>query len=512
MLDFGLLKAPPNDGDILIEPHGTLLRHAVERNQRLIQDWHFPFGTIDLQDLRQSVRAAMTPDATTPCVVTGHQPEFLHPGVWAKHVVADRLAHLHGSRGVNLVVDNDAPKKLTLSTPVVTREGLSVLEIPYATAPLGVAYESLPALTPSACVGFVERLQAALDRRLPESMLPTFLDGIAHASPAGGLCTQMVAGRRAIDTAHGVDLIEHRVSRVWGGAFLATMILDASRFAAAYNAALADYRREFNVRGPDRPIADLRLAENRVELPLWSYRPGEVRRPVFVEVHEDRRLLFADERLIGTLGVEELRRSDAAGDALAGTLTQPLRPKALALTLWARLLLADVFIHGIGGAKYDRITDRIIRDYYGLVVPHMVCVSATLRLDLPARSVRLEDLRDARRQARDVVYNPQRYVRNGSQLHDLAAARQDLIEEARRLRAQRPQDHAARRKTFEAIRQGNHQMLALDTEVEGRLNGRVEQIRRHLSDRRIADGREYFVGLFPRRKLSDLAHRLHNAV
>ena len=36
------------------------------------------------------------------------------------------------------------------------------------------------------------------------------------------------------------------------------------------------------------------------------------------------------------------------------------------LTLWARLLLCDLFIHGIGGAQYDRVTDLIVENYFGV--------------------------------------------------------------------------------------------------------------------------------------------------
>ena len=42
--------------------------------------------------------------------------------------------------------------------------------------------------------------------------------------------------------------------------------------------------------------------------------------------------------------------------------SRALRPRALTLTLFARLCVADFFIHGIGGGKYDEVTDRIIRE------------------------------------------------------------------------------------------------------------------------------------------------------
>ena len=62
-----------------------------------------------------------------------------------------------------------------------------------------------------------------------------------------------------------------------------------------------------------------------------------------------------------------------------------IRPRALVTTLWARLALGDLFIHGIGGAKYDCVTDRLIERFFGLTPPRFMVVSATLHLPIQRR-------------------------------------------------------------------------------------------------------------------------------
>ena len=57
-----------------------------------------------------------------------------------------------------------------------------------------------------------------------------------------------------------------------------------------------------------------------------------------------------------------------------------IRTRALITTLAARLLLGDLFLHGIGGAKYDHVTDRLIADFFGLEPPGYMVVSGTLHL------------------------------------------------------------------------------------------------------------------------------------
>ena len=64
-----------------------------------------------------------------------------------------------------------------------------------------------------------------------------------------------------------------------------------------------------------------------------------------------------------------------------------VRSRALTNTLFARLLLADLFIHGIGGGKYDELTDEIMRRFFGFEPPHFVVLSATRLLPLPSPPV-----------------------------------------------------------------------------------------------------------------------------
>src|SRR6185312_5325259 len=90
--------------------------------------------------------------------------------------------------------------------------------------------------------------------------------------------------------------------------------------------------------------------------------------------------------------------------------TGRIRPRALTLTLFARLCLGDLFIHGIGGGKYDEATDAIIRDYFGIEPPGYQVLSATLHLPLEGFAAAPADRERAERLVRDLHWNPQRHV------------------------------------------------------------------------------------------------------
>jgi hypothetical protein len=87
-----------------------------------------------------------------------------------------------------------------------------------------------------------------------------------------------------------------------------------------------------------------------------------------------------------------------------------VRSRALTNTLFARLFVADLFIHGIGGAKYDELTDEVIRRFYGLMPPGYLVLSATLRLPLPTFQATPEHCRQQAARVRDLWYNPQRHL------------------------------------------------------------------------------------------------------
>src|SRR5439155_10700075 len=158
-----------------------------------------------------------------------------------------------------------------------------------------------------------------------------------------------------------------------------------------------------------------------IECPFWYFRESRAREPVMVWE-------------AGSLRLED----------------EPIRPRALTLTLFARVCLGDFFIHGIGGGKYDEVTDAIIRDYFGVEPPAYQVLSATLHLPLPGFPSSHEDVQRAERLVRDLQWNPQR------QLSAEQAGRpevKELIEAKAALAGHEPPctDRAARRQWYRRL-------------------------------------------------------------
>lgn len=508
MLRFDNLQAPTEDGGILIEPPSDCWMSLVKQNIRRLGRLEGKLAGASIREARLSLRSRLFPQkADQPIVAAGHQPEFVHPGVWAKYVAMRAFGDAAGLPTIDFVVDNDAPHAPGLRLPAPANDGhLQLRDVAFSQAPAGSAHEGRPPISRERLEAIRAEIAAALGRTFDESLMPVYLEGVQACGEPVDAVDQHLAGCLRVDAALGAAVPECRVSRVFDGPFLADLLLNADRFAACYNASLSEYRRAQNIRSPDRPLPDLARDEGRIETALWIYQPLQRRRRLWVEPREDRLLCYADAMPVGELSVRALDREPDS--AVAGLRPWLIRPRALALTLWIRLLACDLFVHGIGGAKYDRITDDIFRGYYGCEPPEYVCVSATLRSPWPMFAVTEADVADARRRVRDWRFNPQRYCPDLPPA--LLAEREDLIRRSDRLwQARGPRQQ--RREVFTAIRAVNAALTNSRPDVGHDLAARCDRLARQAESNAIAAGREYFYALQPGARLEMLAGRLARA-
>ena len=130
-----------------------------------------------------------------------------------------------------------------------------------------------------------------------------------------------------------------------------------------------------------------------------------------------------------------------------------LRPRAVVTTMFARLVLSDIFIHGIGGAKYDQLTDAIVRRFFGVEPPEYLVATATFKLPLPRHGVEEADIARIDLLLRELRYHPELYVDGRAEARQLIAEKRQWV--AQQVpREQRSERHAA-------IERANHALHAL---------------------------------------------------
>lgn len=560
------LKTPSQDGDLLVEPSpqdGCWRRAVQDWNQRYwVKKLPTPIaGGETIGAFRAMVReqiAEQLPGEARrgePLIVTGHQAEFYHAGVWAKNLAAYHLAQTWGGMGLNLVVDHDAPAHTSLSLPTAGAEGLALRRISLPTWQHHHAFEQFQALPKptwqeldsviSACqsYGGAREEECSVWRAFHQGTQPSSADYVS----------QFMAGGQAAERSLGVQLPSVRTSiladtpafRAW----LWDVITHAEAFQSVYNGALVDYRRRYGFQGTQRPIPDLQRSGFRRELPFWVYWDQESRRRLWVEPHGESAHLFAEEI---PLGVPDFSPNSSASLRVqlkthnSKLITVSLRPRALTLTLFVRLFLADLFIHGIGGAKYDEMTDQIMQDYYHVEPPPMVCVSATVWLPmLPVEKsrARVEDsgakveisrigllpvqsTETGKRpiqstetgkmpvRLRRAHWNPQELVQQEDtpELRNLADERRRLAESSLRLRQDQPHAAGERKVVYGRILALNEQLRRLQTPRLERLEQEWQEIEAVRLAQAVACNREYFFAALPSGKLHALRDRLQEVL
>ena len=509
MIQRTRLVVPREHLGTLVEPGAEQIRAALAEGPRDSFDNTLILDR-PLSEWRQRLRRRLRLDG--PVIVTGHQAEFFHAGVFAKVIAAHTLATRDGGSAVFLVVDSDLPKSPRLIVPQITPSGLRRVEVEIPGCDVRRPVECHPALPRQEWLDFFVRI-ASIHEHYGVSLLRRFADAwLTEDDPAVDTCDAMICGWTAVEESLGLYGIRHqRISELCAGpefrAFAAHLILHAPRLAESYNAAAAAYRQRHHVRGTSRPVPPLATSAARNEVPLWVFRDDGPRQRLHV-AHRDTHVdLYADGQLIAEVPRDDLADAERAGTSWELERTGwRLRPRALALSAFARLFIADLFIHGIGGMKYEEVTDGYVRELFALEPPPICCVSATVRLPLPRMGVRRRDVLAANRANRDFKFNPQRHIADAPD--DLLKRRDDKIRRSNELRRHQPHNHADRRMVFDGIRRLNEHIRACRPWQAAELEQQAEAAARSYALDRIALDREYFTALHLKRTLAALVRHM----
>ena len=166
-----------------------------------------------------------------------------------------------------------------------------------------------------------------------------------------------------------------------------------------------------------------------------------------------------------------------------------------------RLVASDLFVHGIGGAKYDQVTDEICRYFFGVQSPEFVTATATAQLPVKRSAVDREDLRQVERRLRDAEFNPDRAVDDEDVRND--AAWQSLLDEKSRLLADVP-NFPEKRTWHRQLEEVNAKLRKQIAEPVARLRIERDQIVQTLHEKQLLVSREYSFVLFPKEGLRNL--------
>jgi hypothetical protein len=527
---FQSYRAPAENGQAFVYPPSSRLRDAIAENHDRLSAAQLSFGGHDFLDVRARSRVDLLDclsderQSTNPSspqtsakgmfILGGHQPELYHAGVWFKNFYISALAENSNAHAVNLQIDHDLCRSVAIRVPVINAEGTLVQELigpepPSAAVPWEMRFAAdkdnwskFPALLNSKFAGSDRNLLAI-------RFWPHVLQKIAAGRPIGEAYS---FARHQAELAEGLnttDLPMSRLTRSSGFAFFCQALMrDSQRFAEIYNACRVVYRKEHRIRNAAHPVPALQSRGDWTEAALWIYhRDDPVRRAVFVRTHDG----YWE---VGDGVSPMVRLSMNSNDQFLADWNHfaeqgyCIRTRALTTTMFLRLFVADLFVHGIGGGKYDQLTDLIIKRWMGLNPPSYAVATATMRIPFAGKSQQVDGAEKLRQQLRDSFYHVETI--RSSQL-DVDSKLRDELERLtghkRRLLMEIPQ--VGKRKLWHAeISRVNSELAQLATGYRTNLTDKLADTLVFERSQSILNSREYSIALFPPtlpRQLHELA-------
>ncbi len=421
---------------VTIEPDWARWRSAIEHKRE------------------SPARAELGLDTERSIVFSGHQPIVFHNGILAKLIAQHEAARRTGAARVWIVPDQDPVNPGTLRVPVGAGELLH-LEIIDLLAPT-----TAPQGTPTASAA-PEHIESTHDPRLH-----ALIDHLNQHARAGSLAEQFAHATIALACERlGIEpptllFASHLTRSDTLRKLIQRMLDEPQSCVTAYNEAVG--------RHAHAGVRTLTIGNGAVELPLWGLRSGRAR--------------------VG-IDTNNIKSFDSA----------QLAPRGLLMSLLVRAHLGELFIHGAGGWRYDKITQDWARDWLGIELAPMALATATQRLDLGFAPEQIIDPARAVWAVHHARHNPAAVGDTQAQI-----SKDELVERIETLRAEGGDPSPAFRELHELL----DRFRTAHADGLEVLDGRMERAKRMQRQLELAADRTWPFVLFDDRALN----RLRDAV
>lgn len=418
-----------------------------------------------LCEWRSDVRRELGLAADRRIVATGHQTLLWHPGILAKYLAVHAFAEVHGCATANLIVDQHADGFGTYEIPVRRRDGsLATQRIELTVPQPGVPMGLHDAFAPKRARGDWVAALPSVERGVQQ-----IHDAVSAHRDAPNAALQMARAlndlmRPWVDPMPAVTATS-LVQSSLGRALIEEMVRDPHNAAELYNKAVSAV--------PEAGIGPLLVRDDYVELPLWRIRNGQ-----------------------------RLHAYDNDAEAwLAGEADFELMPRALFMTALIRLAMCDLFVHGIGGARYDRAMELWLDGWLGVMPAPKAVATADVRLplidDAPA-----PDVEAARQAYRSLWHDPADGDARPS------AAKQQWLEQVEAAPPRSPKRRTLFYDMHEALQRLRDERSAAIEAARQKL----ETAEAHRRDREIAQRRDWAFALYPDELIDELASSVTDAL
>ncbi len=530
--EYRQYRVPRDDGSFLVEPNRDSLLHEISLPNYGSNASGLEFCGKSLESARLQARQevvqralkftrsysdpqlpAFDPEQLPALILSGHQPELFHPGVWFKNFLLSSLAGEGRGIGINFLVDNDLCRSTSIRVPALdpmqreTADGPNVISqsvlfdaprdaIPWELRRLGSqqTWDDFPRSVKRALLPGVES-------PLLLEAWPDAIEAVARTDRPGLALASM---RHRLEQRSGLQTLEvplsHLVSTRGFARFSIQLLSELPRLQRVYNGQLEHYRLAHRIRSHAHPVPALAESDGWLEAPWWVYRQNAPQRqPLWVRLLDDQ--LILGDRAGWQATIEGRLDCDSASSQWLDLLADGvcLRPRALLTTMYLRIMVSDLFIHGIGGGKYDQLTDAIVREFFAIDPSPMAVATATLHLPLGAQwpnadAAALTQLQTQQEQQRDRLWHLKYHA--DQLVEDPSSEQQQLSQRKQQLLANIPprgEKYAWHREMTKI----NRRLSELALEEVDQTRQQIEKNAAQLRQQRVMQSRETSFCLYP---------------
>ena len=360
-------------------------------------------------------------------LMAGHQPALFHAGVWYKNFVLSSLGTQLNCLPINLIVDNDICHGAFVNVPGANER---LERIHYDSRSSIVPYEARAIADREMFASFAKTAADAVGKWVRDPIVePLWQRVLENGSNNLGLA--IAAGRHRYEQDLAMHSLELPVSAVAQTASFAALFREIvtrfEPFHQIYNATIRAYRQLHKIKNTSHPVPELKVTDGWFETPFWIWTlDSPARRNLFVRADRDSEGAF---EISDREQTTRLIPGSADAADLVAILTDGIcvRPKALVTTLYSRLIASDMFIHGIGGSKYDQLTDEIARQFLGIEMPGYLTISGTFKIQNAIPPVFDTDISSRQNQLRQMRFHPELFIESAAD----DAQSQQLVQEKR---------------------------------------------------------------------------------
>lgn len=392
------LYLPNKDKAFLCIPDFNLWNKIAFQNAKEREKWSFSIGPKSAREFKVSAAeeilklaenfskkwelGVLKKSPESFIFVAGHQPELFHPGAWIKNFLINKSAADKNIIGINFWVDTDEVFKDYIETPYFKKR-LNKTKIFFNLNHQSKVYHKLPPPSKKFWNSFKKQVLS----KIKTLQLPALRDNFCQyhkiatelIGKVSNLSEFIALSRRYYEKQENKSLnyLELPLSEVIKSKSFFNFFLDivnkSKNFFEIYNKTLDEYRKRHKIRSLSQPFPNLRKFHNLLELPFWVITSASRRESLWVNPAD--KTCWCENKKILTLGATAEKDYKKLLESKYN-----FSFKAVTLTIFMRLFISDLFLHGVGGAKYDIVTDQIIQRFYNIQPPKFAMSSLTLYL------------------------------------------------------------------------------------------------------------------------------------